>query len=151
MGPKAVYLLLVLLLANIFFVTFNYRTLTITSFDPHFAHVIGIRTHYWHYLLMLFTALTTVVAFKIVGAVLVVAFLVVPTATAYLLTDQFKWMIFYTFVIDLWITCLGYYLAVWFEGSVAGAMATVAGAGFLLAMLMTSHRSVRKKTSIRAT
>ncbi|MEM7361504.1 MAG: metal ABC transporter permease [Bacteroidota bacterium] len=144
MGPKAIYSLLVLLLANSFFVAFYYRTLVITSFDPHFANVIGIRMHYVHYLLMFFTALTTVVAFKIVGAVLVVAFLVVPTATAYLLTDQLKWMIFYTLVIDIWVTCLGYYLAVCLEGSVAGAMGTVAGGAFLLTLGVTSRRRRRQ-------
>lgn len=140
MGPKVFYLLIFLLLLNIIFITYGYRALVTTSFDPQFAKVIGVRTTYWHYLLMLFTALTTVVSFKIVGAVLVVAFIVLPTATAYLLTDSLKWMIFYTLLIDVWITCLGHCLAVKLNGSVAGAMVTVGGVAFFLSFLLNKNR-----------
>lgn len=140
MGPKAIYLLGCLLISNILFIKLCYRPLLLTSFDPHFAQVIGINTTYWHYALMLFTAFTTVSAFKIVGAVLVIAFLSIPTATAYLLTDRLKSMIFYTLVIDAWVACLGYYLAIWMNGSIAGAMVTVAGFFFLIAFVSTLRR-----------
>jgi manganese/zinc/iron transport system permease protein len=149
MGPQALYLLGGLFLSNILFIGLCYRALLLTSFDPHFAQVIGINTTYWHYLLMFFTALTTVSAFKIVGSVLVISFLVVPTATAYLLADGLKTMIVYTLVIDAWIACLGYYLAIWMNGSIAGAMVTVAGIFFCHGFCKHKHLSERNIPFLR--
>ena len=98
-----------------------------TTFDPVYAATIGISTALWHYLLMGMVSLTTVASFEAVGAILVVAMIVVPPATAYLLTDKLKVMLWLTCIIGVAIAIGGYYLAVSIDGSIAGAMATVAG------------------------
>ena len=136
MGPQAIYVLGLLLLCNLLFIVICYRPLVVTSFDPNFATVLGINKGYWHYLLMLFTALTTVAAFKVVGAVLVMALLVIPSATAYLLSGQLKTMIFYTVVIDIWITILGFHTATWLNASIAGAIVSVGALFFMIALGM---------------
>lgn len=82
-------------------------------------------------------SLTTVASFESVGAILVVALLIAPPATAYMLTNSFPKMLLITAILGLIVSSAGYYLAVIVDGSIAGAMSTVAGFLFLLAFLFS--------------
>ena len=135
--PQAPIMLGTVLLIIIIFISTGYRALQITTFDPAFAVATGISATLWHYLLMGAVSLTTVAAFESVGAILVVAFLVAPPATAYLLTQKLRTMLWLAAGIGALCAGLGYYLAVWLNGSIAGAMATVAGILFGLAFLFS--------------
>jgi manganese/zinc/iron transport system permease protein len=95
----------------------------ITSFNNEYAQSIGIRTVLWHYGLMAATSVATVVSFESVGAILVIAFLVVPAASAYLITDNFKRMTLLIMLQGLISAILGYYIAEWVGGSISGSMA----------------------------
>jgi manganese/zinc/iron transport system permease protein len=130
MGPRVIYIMGVVFLVVLSFILIGYKELFLTTFDPGFASATGISVALWHYLLMGAVSFTTVGAFESVGAILVVAFLIVPPATAYLLTEDFKKMMLITTALSLVISCCGYYLAVLLDGSIAGAMSVVAGALF---------------------
>ncbi len=71
-----------------------YKELLISSFDPIVAKTYGYNTQVLHYFLMLLLTLVTVAALQTVGIILVVALLITPAATAYLLTHRLKVMIF---------------------------------------------------------
>ncbi len=142
LGPRILYLLGFVLLLVISFIVFGYKELYITTFDPAYAAAIGVSTTLWHYLLMGAVSFTTVASFEAVGAILVVAMLIAPPATAYLLTDKFKVMLAITCVLGFLISILGYYLAVALDGSIAGAMATVAGILFALTFLFSPSQGV---------
>ncbi len=143
MGPRAMYISGGILLLVITFITVGYKELYITTFDPSYAAAIGISTSLWHYLLMGAVSLTTVASFETVGAILVVAFLIAPPATAYLLTDRLDRMMMITVVIAIFISIGGYYLGAAFDGSIAGGMAAIAGLFF--AMAFVYHLYQRKK------
>lgn len=132
LGPRAFWILVVMLLVNLSFVILCYKELAITAFDPAFATTIGMNTSLWHYLLMGATSLTTVATFEVVGAILVVALLVAPPATAYLITQRLDKMLLHSLLIGCLTAVGGYYLAMWVNGSIAGAMATTAGCLFLI-------------------
>lgn len=142
LGPKTVWLMSIVLLIIIIFIVTGYKELFLTTFDPAYALSIGISATLWHYLLMGAVSLTTVAAFEAVGAILVVAFLVVPPATAYLLTRNFKHMLFLSCAIGVCISVAGFYLAVWLDGSIAGAMAAVSGLIFGLTVLFSPQEGV---------
>lgn len=133
MGPRAVYILGTLLILVIAFIFFFYKQLTLTSFDPAFASAIGISTAFWHYALMSFVSITTVVSFDSVGAILIINFLIGPPSIAYLLTSDLKRMLFYTVIIGVIISIFGYLVAAYFDVSVAGSMASITGVVFALA------------------
>lgn len=137
MGPRALYVASIILLINLLFIGFGYKQLHITTFDPSYAATIGISIGLWNYLLMGAVSMTTVAAFESVGAILIVALLVVPPATAYLLTDKLQQMIGITIAIAFINAFLGYYLAVAINGSIAGAIVSVSGAIFFLAFFST--------------
>ncbi|MCU0389620.1 MAG: metal ABC transporter permease [Thermoflexibacter sp.] len=140
LGPRVVWIMSIVLLVILFFIFFCYRELKITTFDPAFASACGINVSLWHYLLMGAVSLTTVAAFEAVGAILVVGFLIVPPATAYLLTNNLKKMLIISTLIGITTAFVGYYIAVWLDGSIAGAMATVSGLLFLLTFVFYRYR-----------
>lgn len=153
MGPKALYVSATILLLNVVFIYIAYRKLYLTTFDPAFAASIGISVSLWNYLLMGAVSMTTVAAFESVGAILVVALLVVPPATAYLLTEKLKWMLFLSSIFAVLISIGGYYLAVLLDGSIAGAIVTVSGILFFITFfvqLVVRNKSFRINDSLTA-
>ncbi len=129
--PYTIWRLFLLFLGILLFVWIGYKGLFLTSFDEVFATSLGVSVLFWHYALMSAVSLMTVLAFEAVGAILVMAFLVVPPATAYLLTHDLKKMIVLALLFGVNCAIFGYFLAVWLNGSIAGAMATVAGLQFV--------------------
>jgi manganese/zinc/iron transport system permease protein len=148
MGPRTVWVIGSVTILILLFIVFGYKELFLTAFDPAYAAAIGISTSLWYYLLMTAVSLTTVASFESVGAILVVAFLVGPPATAYLLTDNFKTMLMLSVMLGVIASFAGYYLAVWIDGSIAGAIATVIGAEFMLAFLFSPARGLLMKQKL---
>lgn len=146
LAPKAVVVMsLVLVVIGTVLLIF-FKELLLTSFDPGYAASLGFSTALWHYLIMALVSATTVASFESVGAILVVALLIVPAATAYLLTDSFKRMLLYACLAGILSSVMGYYLAVWIDGSIAAAIASCSGVVFALAFLFSpSHGLLRKK------
>lgn len=141
LGPWSIYLLALVLLINLSFILLSYKELAITTFDPAFAATLGMHTTLWHYLLMAITSFTAVASFEVAGTILVVALFVVPASTAYLLTQRLSAMLVVGALLGIIIAVSGYYLAVWLNGSIAGAMATVAGMIFLVVFLVERYGS----------
>ncbi|RAU81982.1 metal ABC transporter permease [Pontibacter arcticus] len=144
-GPRTIWTLGVVTLLILSFIVIGYKELFLTAFDPAYAAAIGISTSLWYYLLMTAVSLTTVASFESVGAILVVAFIVGPPATAYLLTDNFKTMLILSVILGVIASFSGYYLAVWLDGSIAGAIATVTGVEFILALCFSPQRGLLLK------
>ncbi|WP_068597150.1 metal ABC transporter permease [Vaginella massiliensis] len=147
-GPKPVYILSVVLLLVVLFIYFGYKELKLTSFDPSFATAIGISTALWHYLLMAAVSFTTVSAFESVGAILVITFLIGPPATAYLLTENLKKMLFITVGIGILVSFTGYWLAYWLNASIAGCMALMTGVVFAIVFVYTQFVLKNKKRKL---
>ncbi|WP_436516562.1 metal ABC transporter permease [Ekhidna sp. To15] len=135
-GPKAVIILSVVLLIILLFVILFYKELFITTFDTSFAKVVGISTNKWHYALMGLVSLTTVASFESVGAILVVALLIAPAASAYLITNQLKVMLILSSVFGILSAFFGYWLSYLLDGSIAGAMVTVTGVIFAICYMI---------------
>jgi manganese/zinc/iron transport system permease protein len=102
-----------------------------TSFDPDFAGTIGIKTHLWHTFFMALVALTTTLTFESVGAVLIIALLVGPPATALLLANQLKRVFVLSLIIGVVDVCAGYALALATSGNLVGAIGIVTGIVYL--------------------
>jgi manganese/zinc/iron transport system permease protein len=119
-----------LLIIVLTFIIVGYKALQVTSFNQEFAAAIGLSTMFWHYALMSVVSMVTVASFEVVGAILVVALLVGPAATAYLLSSRLPVMLVLTVLFGILSSITGYYLAKWINGSIAGAIATMIGFWF---------------------
>lgn len=134
---------LVLLLVVLF-----YRWLAVSSFDLRFAAAIGVPIAAVNYGLMTAVTVTAVAGFEAVGAILVIALIIVPAATAHLLADRLLTMIAWSVahaVISCWV---GMYVAIGVNTSAAGAIVVVGGILYLLAFLF-APRHGRIVTLIR--
>lgn len=146
-GPRALYVAAGILIINLIFLFIGYKQLYITTFDPQYAATIGVGVTLWNYLLMGSVSMTTVAAFESVGAILIVALMVVPSACAYLLTQRLEQMILLGVLISIFISVVGYYLAAMIDGSIAGGIVTVSGCLFLVILLI----QVLKKRGVKTT
>ncbi|MCB2229985.1 metal ABC transporter permease [bacterium] len=147
LGPRAVWILGGVLLANLAFIFSFYKQLKICSFDPAMARAVGLNERLWHYLLMTMVSLTVVAAFESVGAILVVAMLIVPGATAYLLTHRLSVMLVLSGVIGAASAIGGFFAASAIDASISGAMAVVSG--LILAIVMITTILVRRISAKR--
>ncbi len=86
--PRALTAMLLTALLNLGFVTLFYKELKLTTFDPALAAALGLRPAVMNTALMVLVSITAVAAFDAVGSVLVVAFFIIPPATAWLLSDR---------------------------------------------------------------
>jgi manganese/zinc/iron transport system permease protein len=137
LGPQSLWVMGALCVLNLLFVTLFFKELKLATFDPGLAASLGFSPVLIHYALMAMVSITTVGAFTAVGAILVVAFIIVPAATAYLLTDDLKQMIVIAVIVGVVSAVAGFALAYEFDASVAGAMASMTGVCFLLALLFS--------------
>ncbi|USK69820.1 metal ABC transporter permease [Peribacillus asahii] len=155
MGPRAIWMVGSSFLINIVFISVFFKQFKICSFDAALAAAMGIPVMFFHYLLMSLVSVTTVAAFDSVGAILVVGMLIIPAATAYLLTDQLHRMIIISMVVGILSSVVGYYAATALDASISGCMVCAAALFFTLAFLFSpSHglisRVWRRKVSFKS-
>lgn len=141
-GAKAIYTTGILLLINLAVIILFFKELKLATFDSMLAAVVGFSPALIHYGLMTLVSLTTVGAFQAVGSVLVVAFMIGPPVTAYLLTDDLKRMLLLSGAIGAVNGVLGYQLAALLDVSIAGSMAVVTGLVFLAVFIFAPHRGL---------
>jgi manganese/zinc/iron transport system permease protein len=142
LGPRALYVMSGILLLNIAFIGVFYKELKLATFDAGLAAALGFSPALVHYGLMSLVSVTAVGAFDAVGSVLVVALMIAPAATAYLLTDRLARMIGLSALIGVMSAIGGYWLAHAYDASIAGSMATMSGVLFGLAFLLAPNRGL---------
>jgi manganese/zinc/iron transport system permease protein len=135
---------------NLVLVTALWKELKATTFDPDFGATVRLRPRLLSRLLLVAAAVTAVAAFDAVGAILVVTLLIVPAATAYLLTDRLVVMVVIAVGVG-WIgAAAGYAIALPMDSSIAGAMGLVCAGCFALALLVSPRHGVLARRLRRA-
>ena len=142
LGPVSLYVMGGILVLNLVFIFLFYKELKLATFDASLAATLGFTPTLIHYGLMTLVSVTTVGAFDAVGSILVVALIAGPPATAYLMTDKLSRMLILSAVIGSVNAVSGYWLASFFDVSIAGAIATVTLLGFGLVFLCVPNRGL---------
>ena len=142
LGPRPVWVLGTVLVLNLLLVLLFYKELVLSSFDPALAVSVGINATLMHYALMGAVSLTTVASFESVGAILVVAMLIVPGAAAYLWSDRLPVILVLSLLFGAISSIGGYYLASAWDSSIAGAMVVVVGLIFALSLLLSPNQGM---------
>src|SRR6187549_1860395 len=112
----------------------KWRDLLLFCFDANQARALGLNTTLLHFMLLTLLSATAVAALQTVGACLVVAMLVTPGATAYLLTDRFSKMIGLATTMGVGTSMVGAYASYFFDGSTGGCIVTLQSMLFMLAL-----------------
>ncbi len=121
------------------------RDFVLFCFDPTHARSIGINTGLLHYLLLSVLSLAAVAGLQTVGIILVVAMLVTPGATAYLLTDRFDRMTLLAVLSSVLASLLGVYLSYWTDSSTAGCIVLVQTGLFLAAFFAAPRYGILRR------
>jgi len=124
------------------------KDLMLYCFDAKHARSIGINTGMLHYLLLTLLSLSAVVGLQTVGIILVVAMLITPGATAYLLTDRFDRMTILAVVSSSFSSILGVYISYWSDIETGGSIVLVQTIIFLIAFLFAPKYGIFKNQSL---
>jgi manganese/zinc/iron transport system permease protein len=142
LGPKSLWIIGTILLITIGLLFAFFKELKISTFDAGLATALGFSPIMIHYGLMSVASITIVGSFDAVGAILVVALMISPAATAYLLTDNLKKMLGLSVIFGVFSAIAGYWLAHWLDASISGSMTTILGILFLLVYLFAPKRGL---------
>ncbi len=112
----------------------KWKDLLLFCFDPNQARSIGLNTTVLHFTLLTLLSAVAVAALQAVGACLVVAMLVTPGATAYLLTDRFGKMLWIASAMGVTTSAVGAYGSYFLDGSVGGCIVVLQTTLFLVAL-----------------
>ena len=140
--PRQLITVAPVVLLNIAVILLLWKELKISSFDPELSTAMGYSATAMHYLLMTLVAVTTVASFEAVGSILVIAMLIVPPATAQLLSDRLARMVALACVFAVLSAVLGYWFAHHWDVAPAGAMTVAAGGMYALAVLFAPQYGI---------
>lgn len=149
LGPQSLWVIGSVFILNVIFLCLFYKELKLSTFDPGLAAALGFTPILINYALMTIVSITAVASFESVGSILVVALMIAPPAAAYLLTDRLSLMIFISAGIGVLSAGLGYYMAYFFDASIAGSMATMSGVLFFLTLIFAPERGLLAKSIVR--
>lgn len=135
-GPQYLYVMLAVLAVNAAFITIFYLQLKITTFDRQFATVLGMRARLLNTAFMFLVSMTVVAAFKAAGAILVISLLVVPAATAQLISKRLSVMFALTASIAVAGALAGFWIAYVLNTGTSAAMAVFYGILFVAVVLI---------------
>ncbi len=141
-GPKSLWIIGLIVLITLGLLFAFFKELKVSTFDAGLASALGFSPIVLHYGLMTISSITTVGAFDAVGAILVVAFMIAPAATAYLLTTNLKKMLVLASVFGVSSAIIGYWVAHGLDASISGSMTTVLGLIFLIAYLFAPNKGL---------
>ncbi len=119
-----------------------YKQLLLSTFDSTMAQAIGLPTKLIHYLLMLMLSLVTVVSLKTVGIVLVVAMLITPGATAYLLTNRLQVMLVLSVIFGVFSSVVGVYYSFIYDVATGASIVLIASILFALSFFFSPKQGI---------
>ena len=140
--PSDMWITLVIGLIVLISVYIFYKELLVTSFDPTMAEVYGLPVRLIHYFLMTLLTMVTVASLQTVGIILVVAMLITPAATAYLLTDRLSVMIFLSAALGASASVIGLYFSFTYNLASGATIVLAATVIFFMAFLFSPKQGV---------
>lgn len=118
------------------------RDFTLFAFDRTQARAVGINPTVISAVMLTLLALTTVVALQAVGVILVVAMLITPGASAYLLTHSFARMLVLAPLVSVGCALVGIYASFYLDVSSGGSVVLTQGLVFVLAYLFSPSQGI---------
>ena len=152
--PEDTLQLVIIAVVTLVVMFFIWKDLMVTFFDESHARSIGLNPPLLRVVFFTLLAACTVAAMQTVGAFLVIAMVVTPGATAYLLTDRFPRLILLAVAVGALSSLVGAYLSYFLDGATGGVIVCLQTAVFLLAFvfapkhgLLAARRRIAAETA----
>ncbi len=133
--PEDTLQLVIISIVSLTILLVKWKDFMVTFFDETHARSIGLNTQLLKVVFFAILAACTVAALQTVGAFLVIAMVVTPGATAYLLTDRFPRLLIISSIIGTTTSFLGAYFSFFLDGATGGIIVCLQTLIFLLAFL----------------
>ena len=144
-APPSVIRMAIVTVVTLLLILVFYKELLVTSFDSGLSSSLGINSTVVHYALMAMLSVIIVSAFEAVGAILVIAMLILPGATASLLAHRLPRMFVITVTHAALSAVGGIHLATWLKCSPAGAMVVAGSVLFGLAWVFSPSQGLLRR------
>ena len=142
-GPRAFWLALLVFAINALVLLFAYERIKLTSFQASFAISLGVQAAFWHYVIMSLVSITAVSSFDAVGAILVVALLVLPAASAYLVAERLHHLLWFALLYAQAAVMIGFGFALWLDTVISASVAVAAALLLFMTLLIQKQRLTR--------
>ncbi|WP_224704685.1 metal ABC transporter permease [Devosia aquimaris] len=140
--PEDTLQLVIIAVVSLVVMLFIWKDLMVTFFDESHARSIGLNPPLLRAIFFTLLAACTVAAMQTVGAFLVIAMVVTPGATAYLLTDRFSRLILIAIAVGTLSALVGAYISFFLDGATGGVIVVLQTAVFLLAFVFAPKHGV---------
>lgn len=140
--------ILLMLGSSLLLLLLTWKSLLLVFFDEQQARAIGLSPLRYKLLFFILLSISVVCALQTVGAILVIAMVVTPGATAYLLTDRFFKMMMSSIAIGTLSCGIGAYLSYFFDGATGGVIVTLQMFCFILVFLFSPKYGILRKRPI---
>lgn len=131
--PEDIFQLVIISIVSLTILLLKWKDFMVTFFDENHARSIGLNTEFLKVIFFAILAASTVAALQTVGAFLVIALVVTPGATAYLLSDRFPVLIVISVTIGTISSFLGAYFSFFLDGATGGIIVCLQTLIFLAA------------------
>ncbi len=149
-APTAIVQVAIIGLISLAILTAKWKDLMLTFFDEDYARTVGIRPRLLKAVFFILLSASVVAAMQTVGAFLVIAMVVTPGATAYLLSDRFPRLLLISIAVGTLTAFFGAYLSYFVNGATGGIIVTLQFASFLLAFVFApKHGLIATKIKVR--
>ncbi len=142
LGPKALYATGIVGLLCAGYILLFYKELKLATFDSALCATLGFLPGTLHYVLMGLISMTAVASFDAVGSILVIAFMVGPPVSAYLITNRLGMMLVLSILLGVTSAVAGYWIAHHLDASIAGCMATMVGIQFAILLCVAPKQGL---------
>ena len=133
---------------TIFILFFKWKDLMVVFFDEKQAKAIGLQPFFLKAMFFVLLSATCVTALQTVGAFLVIALIITPGATAYLLTDRFPKLLLYSTTIGFFTCFFGAYISYFLDGATGGVIVILQTSIFVLVFLFAPKHGYLKKNKM---
>jgi manganese/iron transport system permease protein len=134
--PQDTFQLIIIGLISLIILTAKWKDLLVVFFDENHARTVGLRPKRLKILFFTLLSASAVAALQTVGAFLVIAMVVTPGATAYLLSDRFGVIICLSLAIGATSSILGAYLSFFIDGATGGVIVLLQACLFIMVFLL---------------
>ncbi|MCX8580958.1 MULTISPECIES: metal ABC transporter permease [unclassified Gilliamella] len=132
----------IIILVSLILLLFFWKDLLVVFFDETHARSIGLKPLQLKILFFTILSACTVAALQTVGAILVIAMVVTPGATAYLLTDRFSRLLIISVIIGALTSAIGAWISYFLNGETGGVIVTLQTLVFLAAFLFAPRQGL---------
>ena len=139
-STEDIYFMAALLAVIIFVITFWYRDILAVSYDSEYAKLRGVNVRFFYTLILILSALTVVVAIKVVGLILVIAMLTIPVYIAEKLSTSLLSMMFISGLIATLFTLTGLWFSYSYNLTSGASIILVSAASLGLFLLLHKNK-----------